>query len=49
MRAPTKEHCGNVPHRVSPASAWPLRGPDGLTYAERKAREAGQCRTPNAS
>lgn len=37
MRPPTREHCGNVPHRTSPDSAWPLRGPDGLTYAERKA------------
>jgi hypothetical protein len=23
-------------HRVSPQSAWPLRGPDGKTYAERR-------------
>lgn len=24
--------------RISPDSVWPLRGPDGLTFAERKAR-----------
>lgn len=40
MRPPTREHCGNVPHRTSPDSVWPLRGPDGLTYAERNARKA---------
>lgn len=42
MRPPTRKHCGNVPHRTSPDSVWPLRGPDGLTYAERKAREAAK-------
>jgi hypothetical protein len=26
-------------HRVSSDSAWPLRGADGLTFAERKAKE----------
>ena len=26
-------------HRVSSDSAWPLRGVDGLTFAERKAKE----------
>lgn len=29
-------------HRVSSDSAWPLRGADGLTFAERKAKEQGQ-------
>lgn len=29
-------------HRVSSESAWPLRGVDGLTFAERKAKEQGQ-------
>lgn len=29
-------------HRVSPQSAWPLRGADGLTWAERKAKEQEQ-------
>jgi hypothetical protein len=29
-------------HRVSPQSAWPLRGADGLTFAERRAKEQGQ-------
>lgn len=29
-------------HRVSPQSAWPLRGVDGLTFAERKAKEQEQ-------
>lgn len=30
-------------HRISSESAWPLRGADGLTFAERKAkREAEQ-------
>jgi len=27
------------PRRVSSDSAWPLRGADGLTWAERKAKE----------
>ena len=26
-------------YRVSSESAWPLRGADGLTFAERKAKE----------
>lgn len=34
--------------RVSPDSAWPLRGADGLTYAERKAKEEAE-RPPNGS
>jgi len=29
-------------HRVSSDSAWPLRGVDGLTFAERKAKEQEQ-------
>lgn len=29
-------------HRVSSESAWPLRGVDGLTWAERKAKEREQ-------
>lgn len=29
-------------HRVSPQSAWPLRGADGLTFAERRAKEQEQ-------
>jgi hypothetical protein len=30
-------------HRISPQSAWPLRGADGKTFAERrKEREKGQ-------
>ncbi len=29
-------------HRVSSDSAWPLRGADGLTFAERKAKEREQ-------
>lgn len=29
-------------HRVSSDSAWPLRGADGLTFAERKAKEQEQ-------
>jgi len=29
-------------HRVSSDSAWPLRGADGLTWAERKAKEQEQ-------
>lgn len=29
-------------HRVSSESAWPLRGVDGLTFAERKAKEQEQ-------
>lgn len=29
-------------YRVSSESAWPLRGADGLTFAERKAKEQGQ-------
>ena len=29
-------------HRVSSDSAWPLRGSDGLTFAERKAKEQEQ-------
>lgn len=29
-------------YRVSSESAFPLRGPDGLTFAERKAKEQGQ-------
>ncbi len=29
-------------HRVSSDSAWPLRGVDGLTWAERKAKEREQ-------
>ena len=30
--------------RTSPDSAWPLRGFDGLTWAERKAKNAAQGR-----
>lgn len=26
-------------HRVSPQSAWPLRGVDGKTFAERRAEQ----------
>lgn len=29
-------------HRASSDSAWPLRGADGLTFAERKAKEQEQ-------
>lgn len=29
-------------YRVSSESAWPLRGADGLTFAERKAKEQEQ-------
>jgi hypothetical protein len=29
-------------HRVSSESAWPLRGADGKTFAERKAKEREQ-------
>jgi len=29
-------------HRISSDSAWPLRGADGLTFAERKAKEREQ-------
>jgi hypothetical protein len=29
-------------HRVSSDSAWPLRGVDGLTFAERRAKEQEQ-------
>lgn len=29
-------------HRVSSDSAWPLRGVDGLTLAERRAKEQEQ-------
>ena len=29
-------------HRVSSDSAWPLRGADGKTFAERKAKEQEQ-------
>ena len=29
-------------HRVSSDSAWPLRGADGLTFAERRAKEQEQ-------
>ena len=32
----------NQPRRVSSDSAWPLRGVDGLTFAERKAKEQEQ-------
>lgn len=28
------------PYRVSSDAAWPLRGADGLTFAERKARQS---------
>ena len=35
------------PRRVSADSVWPLRGADGLTFAERKANE--QARTMAAS
>lgn len=31
--------------RTSPDSAWPLRGADGLTWAERKKRNAKQGET----
>ena len=37
MREPTRDYCGTLPHRTTTNSVWPLRGPDGLTYAERKA------------
>lgn len=30
--------------RTSPDSAWPLRGADGLTWAERKAKNAAAAR-----
>lgn len=30
------------PRRISNDSVWPLRGPDGLTFAERKARKVEQ-------
>lgn len=30
---------GRTEHRRSSDSAWPLRGADGLTFAERKRRE----------
>ena len=30
--------------RTSPDSAWPLRGADGLTWAERKAKNAANTR-----
>ena len=39
MRAPNEQHCGNVPHRVSPPEVWPLRDVNGLTWIERKARK----------
>lgn len=29
-------------YRVSSESAWPLRGVDGLTFAERRAKEQEQ-------
>lgn len=34
--APTRYYCGSMTHRTSPDSVWPLRGVDGLTFAERK-------------
>jgi hypothetical protein len=30
-------------HRISSDSAWPLRGLDGKTFAERKAQEQRKC------
>ena len=32
-------HRPDPTRRTSPDSAWPLRGADGLTWAERKERE----------
>ena len=39
MREPTREYCGDRPHRTTADSVWPLRGADGLTFAERKNRQ----------
>lgn len=39
MREPTREYCGDRPHRTTADSVWPLRGADGLTWAERKAKQ----------
>ena len=37
-----QRHCTNDRNRKTDNSVWPLRGADGLTWAERKAKEAEQ-------
>jgi hypothetical protein len=36
---PNRQYCGKIRTRVSSENVWPLRGVDGLTYAERKAKQ----------
>ena len=41
------QHCTNDLHRKSSADCWPLRGPDGMTFAERKAKKVFQAASPD--